>query len=286
MKIVIVDDTESIRKVLRAICEGEGHEVVAEFGDGMVLLDYVVNHRPDVVCLDFDLPGANGLELLVQLDVTANNVDVVMITGSDDPELQGHAADLGATGFIHKPFEQERVVEELKAIRQTRAIAARAAESEAVAPPAPPAPVEAAAAPAIADPATRIEPPPAAAVDVVPRTAVVVDDSGSIRLLLKGILDEIGIKVTGTASNARDGVEAVRRARPALVCLDIDMPGMSGLEALPQIRLASPKTKVVMITGNAGRAIVEAAVSGGAKGYFLKPIRPAKVEEFMKKLLG
>jgi DNA-binding NarL/FixJ family response regulator len=64
------------------------------------------------------------------------------------------------------------------------------------------------------------------------------------------------------------------------------MPGMSGLEALPQIRLASPKTKVVMITGNAGRAIVEAAVSGGAKGYFLKPIRPAKVEEFMKKLLG
>jgi DNA-binding NarL/FixJ family response regulator len=286
MKIVIVDDSESIRKVLRAICEGEGHEVVAEFGDGMVLLDYVVNHRPDVVCLDFDLPGANGLELLVQLDVTANNVDVVMITGSDDPELQGHAADLGATGFIHKPFEQERVVEELKAIRQTRAIAARAAESEAVAPPAPPEPLEAAAAPAMADPATSIEPPSAAAVDVVPRTAVVVDDSGSIRLLLKGILDEIGIKVTGTASNARDGIEAVRRAHPALVCLDIDMPGMSGLEALPQIRLASPKTKVVMITGNAGRAIVEAAVSGGAKGYFLKPIRPAKVEEFMKKLLG
>jgi DNA-binding NarL/FixJ family response regulator len=283
MKIVIVDDSESIRKVLRAICEGEGHEVVAEFGDGMVLLDYVVNHRPDVVCLDFDLPGANGLELLVQLDVTANNVDVVMITGSDDPELQGHAADLGATGFIHKPFEQERVVDELKAIRQTRAIAARAAESEPVAPPAP---VEAAAAPAIADPATPIEPPPAAAVDVVPRSAVVVDDSGSIRLLLKGILGDIGIKVVGTASNARDGIEAVRRSRPALVCLDIDMPGMSGLEALPQIRLASPKTKVVMITGNAGRAIVEAAVSGGAKGYFLKPIRPAKVEEFMKKLLG
>ena len=79
MKIVIVDDTESIRKVLRAICESEGHEVVAEFGDGLVLLDYVVNHRPDVVCLDYELPGADGLELLVQLDVTANNVDVVGI---------------------------------------------------------------------------------------------------------------------------------------------------------------------------------------------------------------
>jgi DNA-binding NarL/FixJ family response regulator len=287
MKIVIVDDSESIRKVLRAICEGEGHEVVAEFGDGMVLLDYVVNHRPDVVCLDFDLPGANGLELLVQLDVTANNVDVVMITGSDDPELQGHAADLGATGFIRKPFEQERVIDELKAIRQTRAIAARAAAMpEAGVPVAAPPPVEAAATSVIEEPALPVPPPPPVAIDVVPRSAVVVDDSGSIRLLLKGILEEIGVKVIGTASNARDGVEAVRKARPALVCLDVDMPGMSGLEALPQIRLASPKTKVVMITGNAGRAIVEAAVSGGAKGYFLKPIRPAKVEEFMKKLLG
>jgi DNA-binding NarL/FixJ family response regulator len=60
---------------------------------------------------------------------------------------------------------------------------------------------------------------------------------------------------------------------------------MTGIEALPEMRSASPQSKVVMITGNAGRAIVEAAVSGGAKGYFLKPIRPAKVEEFMKKLL-
>jgi CheY-like chemotaxis protein len=175
------------------------------------------------------------------------------------------------------------VIEELKAIGQTRAIAARAAAAEVVAPPAP---AEESARTESAGPATAIESPPAEAADVLPRSAVVVDDSGSIRLLLKGILGDIGIKVVGTASNARDGIEAVRRARPALVCLDIDMPGMSGLEALPQIRLASPKSKVVMITGNAGRTIVEAAVAGGAKGYFLKPIRPAKVEEFMKKLLG
>lgn len=275
MKIVIVDDSESMRKVLRTICEEEGHEVAAEFGDGMVLIDYVMNHHPDVVCLDYELPGADGLELLVQLDVKANNVDVVMITGSDDPELQGHAADLGATGFIRKPFEPERVTEELKAIDQTRAIAARAAARPE--PEAPPAAVETAApeAPLSAD-----------TMAVVPRSAVVVDDSGSIRLLLKGILEEAGIKVIGSASNARDGIEAVRLARPALVCLDIDMPGMSGLEALPQIRLASPRTRIVMITGNAGRAIVEAAVAGGARGYFLKPIRPAKVEEFMKKLLA
>jgi DNA-binding NarL/FixJ family response regulator len=297
MKIVIVDDNEAMRKVLRALCEGEGHEVIADFGDGVGLLDYVANHHPDVVCLDYELPGEDGLDLLVNMDAAANQVDVVMITGSDDPELKGHAADLGATGFIHKPFEQVQVIDELKEIVQTRAIAARAAAMpEVTEPPAPIEPIPEvteptapispiASAPEVTKPAVPMTPPPQKTTGVVARSAVIVDDSGSIRLLLKGILEEIGIKVIGVASNGREGVEVVKKMRPALVCLDVDMPGMTGLEALPQVRAANPLTKVVMITGNATRTVVEAAVAGGAKGYFLKPIRPAKVEEFMRKLL-
>jgi len=286
MKIIIVDDNESLRKVLRALCEAEGHTVIAEYADGRGLLDAVRENPPDVVCLDYELPGENGLELLVQMDVAANHVDVVMITGSENPELKGHAADLGATGFIQKPFEQSQVIDELKAIAQTRAITARAATTPASAepePPAPPAPPTAVATPV----PTRPTPAPASAkpAGVRPGTAVIIDDSGSIRLLLKGILEEIGIKVVGFATNGKEGIDVVEKTRPALVCLDVDMPIMTGLEALPQIRAACPQTKVVMITGNASRPIVEASVAGGAKGYFLKPIRPVKVEEFMRKLL-
>jgi DNA-binding NarL/FixJ family response regulator len=289
MKIIIVDDNKSMRDVLRAICEGEGHEVAAELGDGVGLLDLVKNHRPDVVCLDFNLPGEDGLELLVQMDVTANMVDVIMITGSDDPELKGHAADLGAAGFIHKPFEHQQIIDELKAIQETRRIASRAAQTPTAV-----APIEAVAAdviaatpivPIVPTESPEVAPTVAANVAIVPRTAVVVDDSGSIRLLLKGILEEIGIKVVGLAANGRDGVEIVKKTRPALVCLDVDMPNMTGLEALPHVRAASPQTKVIMITGNASRPVVESAVAGGARGYFLKPIRPGKVEEFMQKLL-
>lgn len=271
MKIVIVDDDTSMRAVLRAICEAEGHEVAAEFGDGYVLLDYVINHHPDVVCLDFNLPGANGLELLSSLNVAANPVDVVMITASDDPELKGAAADAGATGFIHKPFEQSQIIDELKEIAQTRRIAERAAAMPAM--------IETAV------PGPAVKPVGQASTRVVPRSAVIVDDSASVRLLLKGILQEIGITVVGVAANGREGIELVRNTRPALVCLDVDMPQMTGVEALPEVYAASPQTKVVMVTGNASREIVGAAVAGGAKGYFLKPIRPAKVEEFIKKLL-
>jgi len=282
MKVVIVDDSEAIRQVLRAICEEDGHEVVAEFADGSGLLDYVRGFRPDVVCLDYELPGRNGFELLAEMDVAANQVDVVVITGSDEPELKGHAADLGAAGFIRKPFDNVQVINELREIAKTRAIAARAAatpEAES----APSLPVNAAPERAAGDASGALA--AGAEPGVASRTAVIVDDSGSIRLLLKGILEDVGVRVLGTAANAGEGIEVVKKHRPALVCLDIDMPGMSGLEALPQIGAASPQTKVVMVTGNATRQIVEAAVAGGARGYFLKPIRPAKVEVFMRKLL-
>lgn len=282
VKVVIVDDSEAIRKVLRAICEGEGHEVVAEFADGEGLLDYVRGFRPDVVCLDYELPGRNGFELLAEMDHAANQVAVVVITGSDEPELKGHAADLGAAGFIRKPFESAQVIDELNEIAKARAIAARAA----AAPPVEPAPVQAAArAETKAAAGAQAAPGAGLGAAVVSRTAVVVDDSGSIRLLLKGILEEVGVKVVGMATSGKDGIELVRRLRPAVVCLDVDMPGMSGLEALPHIGLASPQTQVVMVTGNATRQVVAEAVAGGAKGYFLKPVRPAKVEEFMRKLL-
>ena len=112
MKIVIVDDDEAMRKLLRAICEGEEHTVVAQFPDGQGLLDFVRNERPDVVCLDYELPGKNGFELLAEMDAVANQVAVVMITGSSEPELQGHAADLGAalkTIKIHRGRMMEKM---------------------------------------------------------------------------------------------------------------------------------------------------------------------------------
>jgi len=276
MKIVIVDDNKSIRDVLRALCESEAHEIVAEFADGTGLVDFVKQNHPDLVCLDFNLPGADGLELLAHMDAAANRVNVVMITGSDDPELKGHAADFGAMGFIRKPFEHTQIINELREVEETQRIAARAAAM----------PVVTAYSPAQADiPAASTPVVAEQIVDVVPQSAVIVDDSGSVRLLLKGILEEIGVKVIGVATSGTEGIKVVKATRPAIVCLDVDMPGMTGIEALPEVRSASPQSKVVMITGNASRAIVEAAVSGGAKGYFLKPIRPAKVEEFIKKLL-
>lgn len=260
MKIAIVDDNLAMRKVLAALFAGAGHQVVAALEDGSRLFECVEQCTPDLVCLDYNLPGRNGLELLAELHASSPQVAVVMLTGSTDPDLVGKAADAGAAGFLHKPFSQPQILEELKHVEESLQLAAKATTQESV---------------------LDLRPP-----DSQRRTAVIVDDSGSIRLLLKGILEGIGLKVLQTVSSGYEGVEAAKRHHPEVVTLDVDMPGISGLVALPLIRDASPQSKIVMVTGNADKGLVETAVAGGAKGYILKPLRPAHVEAFMKKLLG
>ncbi|MCF8199982.1 MAG: response regulator [Sulfuritalea sp.] len=260
MKIVIVDDNLSMRMVLKSLFESQGHEVVADLNDGSGLLECIKQKAPDLACLDYNLPGMNGLELLEVLQATSPDVDVVMVTGSNDPELNGRAANAGAAGFLHKPFTQVEILEELKQIEEARRIHFKASFK----------------------PTARELPATASS----KHTAVIVDDSGTVRVLLQGILEGMGISVLQMVGNGAEGVTAAKRHQPSIVCLDVSMPLMSGLEALPQIRVASPNSKVIMVTGNASKSFVETAISGGAKGYILKPVRPAQVETFMKKLLA
>ncbi|MCX7168822.1 MAG: response regulator [Proteobacteria bacterium] len=260
MRILIVDDNLAMRKVLSALFESHGHQVVAALEDGSGLSECVRQHSPDLVCLDYNLPGRNGLELLAELNSASPEIDVVMLTGSDDPELVGQAADAGAAGFLHKPFSQPQILEELRHVEETRRIADKTVSGEHL---------------------NDLSEP-----EQSKRTAVIIDDSGSIRLLLKGILEGIGLKVLQTVSSGHEGIEAAKKHLPDVVTLDVDMPGMSGLMALPLIRDVSPQSKIVMVTGNTDKALVQMAVAGGAKGYILKPLRPAHVEAFMKKLLA
>ena len=259
MKILIVDDNASMRKVLSALFESQGHQVVAALEDGSKLSECVKEHSPDLVCLDYNLPGQNGLELLKATQSSTPDVKVVIMTGSVDQSLVGQAADAGASGFLHKPFSPPQILGELKHIEEIRGITDKAGDER--------------------------RPSNPVGAEYARRTAIIVDDSGSIRSLLKGILQEVGWQVIQTAGNGQDGIDAAKKHHPAVIFLDVEMPGMSGLEALPLILIASPKTKVVMVTGNASRTVLDASVAGGATGYILKPVRPAYVEAIVKKLL-
>jgi DNA-binding NarL/FixJ family response regulator len=105
-----------------------------------------------------------------------------------------------------------------------------------------------------------------------------VDDQSMIRAAVRSLLNQRErFTVVGDDGDARRAIEEIGRLRPDVVVLDISMPGLSGLDALPLIRSAVPRAKVVMLTHHEGETFVEQALRAGAEGYLSKDSDPAEL---------
>jgi len=111
---------------------------------------------------------------------------------------------------------------------------------------------------------------------------LLVDDHPITRDALGALLSQRGFEVVGEASDGAEAIELARRHRPELVLLDLSMPGMDGLEALPKLRQAAPETEVVVLTASGTEANLLAAIRGGAAGYLLKSEPPERIAEFLR----
>lgn len=100
-RVLVVDDDEMIRRLLRTVLEADGIEVV-EAPDGDAALAAVADLEPSVVVLDVMMPGLDGIEVCRRIDHRV--AKVVMLTARDDPELERAATEAGADHFITKPF--------------------------------------------------------------------------------------------------------------------------------------------------------------------------------------
>ena len=106
-------------------------------------------------------------------------------------------------------------------------------------------------------------------------TALIADDDRVIRTLLRSMLEERGFDVIEAAS----GAEAIERARtdfPDVLLLDMEMPGMSGLGVLDELRRdpALARLPVVVLSGHTGEAVIAGALARGATDYLIKPPDP------------
>ena len=106
---------------------------------------------------------------------------------------------------------------------------------------------------------------------------LLVDDHPITRSALAALLAQHDFTVVGEASDGEEAVELARRLSPQLVLLDLSMPGMSGLEALPKIRGAAPECEVVVLTASGTEENLLSAIRGGAAGYLLKSEPPERI---------
>jgi len=119
------------------------------------------------------------------------------------------------------------------------------------------------------------------------RTSImIVDDNDMMRSILRAMLRGEAYEVVGEARNGHIAVEMADRLKPDIICLDVMMPEMDGLEALSAIKAARQETEIVMITSNADPDTVQTSIMGGATGFIVKPFNAAKVLDTLEKVVN
>ncbi len=119
-KVLIVDDNDLMRTLLRGILRSENCQVVGEAKNGTIALDLVERTFPDVVFLDVMMPEMDGLEALQYIKERHPRIKVIMITGNPSVENVQESIQGGAAGFIVKPCNTARVLDTLhKALQGT-----------------------------------------------------------------------------------------------------------------------------------------------------------------------
>jgi DNA-binding NarL/FixJ family response regulator len=111
---------------------------------------------------------------------------------------------------------------------------------------------------------------------------LLVDDHPITRAALSSLLEGHGFSVAGEAADGEEAIVAARRLQPELVLLDLSMPGLDGLQALPRIREAAPEAEVIVLTASGTEENLLAAIRGGAAGYLLKSEPPERIAEFLR----
>jgi len=144
LTIVLADDQELVRAGFRVILESEpGFRVVGEAADGAGAVEAVQQLRPDVVCLDVQMPGVDGLEAARRIAALPDPPAVLILTTFDSDDALFQALEAGASGFLLKNASPERLIDAVRTVAAgdallapdvTRRVISRATASAAVHP--------------------------------------------------------------------------------------------------------------------------------------------------------
>lgn len=122
MKILIVDDSMALRKILQRAIRNAGINIdeVQEACDGVSALQCLQAFKPDVILSDINMPNMDGLEFLRRLRTfeSFNSLPVIMVSTEATRERLTEAIELGAVGFICKPFTESELRDKLKVIQK------------------------------------------------------------------------------------------------------------------------------------------------------------------------
>lgn len=120
MRILLVEDSDSILRMIEALVSARGYEVVG-VGTGAKGLEEAFARTPDLVLLDVNLPGAfDGIEVCRRLraEAATRDVPIIMISAMSNDDTKLAATEAGATAYYTKPFSPMSLLKEIDSIRR------------------------------------------------------------------------------------------------------------------------------------------------------------------------
>jgi CheY-like chemotaxis protein len=245
-RVLITDDDVEMRELVAEYLAGRGFDVL-HAANGLEALLCVKRQRPQAVLLDINMPRLGGLEALRRIRAFAPLTRVVVYSGMLEPEVERQARASGAVAVFAKPV----ALDDLRlALEGDTPTALRSPETVA--------------------PAVTNDASPAPSKDRKLRI-LLIDDDPEVADLLGEFLSLHGAE-TFSVTNAIDALRLLGQGAPEAIFLDIDMPGLNGLDALPAIRALAPNAKVVMLSGIHDEAVAKQTLSRGAFDYMAKPL--------------
>ena len=118
LKVLIADDSKTIRKIMKLQLEELGHEVIAEACNGSEAIEKYSKYSPDLITMDIQMPDMNGVEAVTKIKKTDKKVKIIMITAHGQKDLVEGTIKKGVNDYILKPITADKLSESIQKIFQ------------------------------------------------------------------------------------------------------------------------------------------------------------------------
>ncbi len=223
-KILVIDDERLLCDLLRELLSSLGHEVYSAYS-GRDGIEAFQRHRPRFTLLDLMLPDMSGVDILRQIRQIDPESAVIILTGGGSEKMEADCRYLGIQDFLIKGLSADDLVAAIKRAMDAPAREAKEIQEE--------------------------------------NSILIVDDEPQICDVLTQFLTGRGYRVR-SAPNGQAGLAEVDANPPQLIVLDLNMPGMNGVEVLRRLRAKRYPGGVMMLTSSTDESLLKQTLALGS----------------------
>lgn len=251
--ILFCEDDPTIGKLIQLAMRRTPHTIlIAE--NGVVGLELVREHHPDLVVTDLSMPEMNGIELVDQMreDPALAEIPVAFLTASTQRSLINSARDRVSRAILTKPFSPSQLRAQIEAILEGAGVGQVGNE---------PRPLADIGGSVEGEPPTR-------------GTILVIEDGETAELMVDLLLAESYQPIL--CRTASEGLNELSR-QPAAILLDWGLPDRPGIEVCREIRATDQRVPILFVSGRDDEASVARALDAGANDFIIKPFRAVEL---------